>query len=85
MSRVLTPRGDLEQRMGERFKDVRRSRKVWLAPLAEALGVSINTIRWHEAGARPMRSDLIVRAAEVIGVPAGDLLPPTETEEGAST
>lgn len=84
MSKVLTASSELEARMGQRFREMRRSRKVWLTTLSEALGVSINTIRWHEAGVRSMRSDLIVRAAEVIGVPAGDLLLPNEAEEGAS-
>ena len=74
MSKTLVPRGDLERRMGERFKELRREHKIWLEPLAKALGVSINTIRWHEAGVRSMRSDLIVRAAEIIGVPAGELV-----------
>ena len=87
MSKTLVPRGDLERRMGERFKELRREHKIWLEPLAKALGVSINTIRWHEAGVRPMRSDLIVRAAEVIGVSAGDLVlddKPTKRKRNAS-
>ena len=84
MSNSLTASSELEARIGENFRLVRRSRKVWLTTLAEALGVSVNTIRWHEAGVRSMRSDLIVRAAEVIGVPAAELLQSTETTEGAS-
>lgn len=69
-----TAKGQTERLLGERFRSVRRSRKVWLLDLSKALNVSVNTIRWHEAGARMMRSDLIVRAAEVLNVTPDDLL-----------
>lgn len=60
--------------LGARFKEVRRRQKVWLRPLAEALGCSINTIRWHEAGDRMMRLDEVVKAAGVMGVEPAELL-----------
>lgn len=74
MTTTPIPKGDFERELGERFRAVRRARKVWLRPLADALGVSVNTIRWHESGARMMRADTIVKAAEIIGVEPGDLL-----------
>lgn len=54
--------------LGARFREVRRARKVYLRPLAEALGCSINSIRWMEAGARMMRADQLVKAAHIMGV-----------------
>lgn len=68
------PKGDLEAKLGAQFRDTRRARGVWLRPLSKLLGVSVNTVRWHEAGARMMRTDDIVRAAEIIGVSPADLV-----------
>lgn len=74
MATVPTPRGEFEAALGERFKAARRARKVWLRDLAKVLGVSVNTIRWHENGARMLRVDLLVQAANHMGVAPGDLL-----------
>ncbi len=80
MATVPTPKGDFEARLGETFRFIRRARSVWLRDLAKVLGVSVNTIRWHENGARMMRADLIVKAADHMGVEPGVLLGET-TEE----
>jgi transcriptional regulator with XRE-family HTH domain len=64
--------------LGARFKEVRRRQKVWLRPLAEQLGCSLNTIRWHEAGDRMLRLDQVVQAARIMGVQPSELLPPQE-------
>lgn len=74
MSTIPTPKGDFHAALGERFKAVRRGRKVWLRDLAKELGVSVNTIRWHESGARMLRVDLLVKAADHMGVEPGELL-----------
>jgi transcriptional regulator with XRE-family HTH domain len=71
---IPIPRSELEARLGERFRVERKRADVRLRELAETLGVSINTIRWHEYGARMMRADLIVRAAGRMGVEPGVLL-----------
>lgn len=77
------PAGDLEQRLGAHFRKLRKERKFSLVALAAAMKCSVNTIRWHEAGARLMRFDDVVRAAEVIGVAPDRLLPtnPEATKE----
>jgi len=62
------PRSDLEERLGAQFRNERKRNRVLLRDLAKALGVSVNTVRWHEYGARLMRADLIVRSAQIIGV-----------------
>lgn len=67
-------RGEFEAALGARFREVRKRQKVWLVPLAKALGCSVNTIRWHEYGARMLRADLLVRAAEFMNVPHEDLI-----------
>lgn len=70
----LTAKGDVERALGARFREVRRRQKCWLMNLSRALNCSVNTIRWHEAGARMMRADMIVRAAAVMGVSPDELL-----------
>lgn len=67
-------KGEVERALGERFKAVRRRQKCWLAELSKALDCSVNTIRWHEAGARMMRADMIVRAAAAMGVQPDELV-----------
>jgi transcriptional regulator with XRE-family HTH domain len=74
MATVPIPRGEFEAALGERFRAARRGRKVRLRDLAAALDVSVNTIRWHENGARMLRSDLLVRAAEHMNIPPSELL-----------
>ncbi|CAB4122665.1 HTH_XRE domain containing protein [uncultured Caudovirales phage] len=61
------PRGEVEIELGERFRRVRKSCGMSLAELSLGLKCSINTLRWHEAGARPLRVDEIVRSAEIMG------------------
>lgn len=75
MATKLEPRGDIEAALGAQFRDVRRRQKVWLKELSRSLGCSVNSIRWHEAGARSMRVEMLVRAAQVIGVHPRELIP----------
>lgn len=81
MATKLEPRGDIEAALGAQFRTVRRRQKVWLKELSRRLDCSVNTIRWHEAGARMMRADMLVRAAEIIGVPPHELMPPATQGE----
>jgi len=68
------PKGEVEMALGEQFRAVRRRQKVWLRDLAAKLECSVNTVRWHEAGARMMRADMIVKSAEFMGVSAEELM-----------
>lgn len=68
------PKGDVEIALGEQFRTVRRRQKVWLRDLAAKLECSVNTVRWHEAGARMMRAEMIVKAAEFMGVQPEELI-----------
>lgn len=74
MTTIPQSKGELETALGAQFRETRRANHVWLRELSRQLGVSVNTVRWHEAGARMMRADLIVRAAEIIGVSASELV-----------
>ncbi|HEY6967367.1 MAG TPA: helix-turn-helix transcriptional regulator [Burkholderiales bacterium] len=60
--------------LGELFAEWRRKRKVGLRAIAGSLQVSVNTIRWHEAGDVSLRADMIVRAARVMRVSPGTLI-----------
>lgn len=84
MATIPIAKGELQASIGERFRAVRRSRGVWLRDIATALRCSVNTIRWHETGARMLRADAIVEAAALLGVPASVLLGETDLiiEEG---
>lgn len=81
MTTTPIPKGDLQARLGERFRAVRRSRGVWLRDMASALRCSVNTVRWHENGARMFRTDTIVMAAEYLEVPPSLLLGEGEFNE----
>ena len=79
-STVPSPKGRLEHALGEQFRLVRRQQGVWLRDLSRTLGVSVNTIRWHEAGARMLRTDTLVRAAHLMGVQPTDLIKNVEQQ-----
>lgn len=81
MTTTPIPKGDLQVSLGERFRAVRRSRGVWLRDMANALRCSVNTVRWHENGARMFRADTIVLAAEHLNVPPSILLGEGEFNE----
>lgn len=80
MSTKPVPAGEVEVSLGRRFREVRKRQKVRLLDLSQALGCSINTVRWHEAGARMLRTDDLVRCAGVMGVDPAELTvnPPQE-------
>ena len=85
--RSATPvaRGEMEAGIGARFRSIRKASRVSLKPLAVHLECSVNTVRWHEAGARMMRADLIVRAAQFMKVNPQELLPPEHQSEAKRT
>lgn len=74
-------RGALEERIGSAFRSARVEAGISLMDMANALGCSINTVRWHEAGARLFRADDIVRAASIMDVPPDTLLGPAQDAE----
>lgn len=80
MTTKPVPAGEVEQALGRRFREVRKRQKVRLLDLSQALGCSINTVRWHEAGARMLRTDDLIRCAGVMGVDPAELTvnPPQE-------
>lgn len=82
MSTKPIPKGPLEIALGQRFRVTRERQKVTLKDLARELDVSVNMIRWHEAGDRMMRAEVLLKAAQIMGVPAGELMEiPTESEQ----
>jgi transcriptional regulator with XRE-family HTH domain len=68
------PVGPREVALGAAFQLARKKRRLSLRRLARILHVSVNTLRWHEAGAVMFRTGTIVRAAEVMDVPPVVLL-----------
>jgi transcriptional regulator with XRE-family HTH domain len=69
----LTARGFREAMIGAAFRAAREKQKIPLRTLAPAIGVSINTIRWHEAGARLLRTETVDKAAQFMNVPVSHL------------
>lgn len=74
MSTVPYPAGADEARLGAQFRSVRERQGMSLIDLSRQLGCSINTVRWHEAGARMMRANLIARAASILGTSVAELV-----------
>lgn len=60
--------------LGRRFREARQRHGVPLSVLATRLGLCVNTIRWHEAGDRMLRTDQLVAAAAIIGCEPIDLI-----------
>ena len=66
MTTKPVPKTSLEVSLGAHFRKVRKEREFTLDTLRKALGVSVNTLRWHEAGARSMRLNDVVRAVQIM-------------------
>jgi len=73
MSTKPVPAGEVEQALGRRFREVRKRQKIRLVDIASGLQCSINSVRWHEAGARMLRTDDLVRCARIMGVDPSEL------------
>lgn len=65
------------QRLGRYFRHYREAANITLRDMAERMGMSINTIRWHEAGIRLLRVPEIWRASAILGVTPDRLLDPS--------
>lgn len=57
----------IQQMMGGKFLEARLKYGVTLQAIADEIQCSINTIRWHEAGHRCLRGDVLMRVAAVMG------------------
>lgn len=68
------PKGEGQVAVGQLFRAMRKKKKVGLSKMASELGVSINTLRWHENGSRPMRVDMLIEAARVLGCTTTELI-----------
>lgn len=80
-SNVPTPRGELEAALGAAFKAARTAKRWTLIEMAEALGVGVNTIRWHEAGDTIMAPDKLFTAAKLLDVGANVLGAPYRAQQ----
>ncbi len=69
------PLGKKEADAGKRLRELRRSLKISQATMATELGCSINTLRWHEGGARIFRADRLGKAAKILSCRIEELLP----------
>lgn len=70
---VPKSKGDEEAMHGAAFRQARNAASKTLLETAEALGVSVNTIRWHEAGASIMKPDKLMTAANLFGADPVDI------------
>lgn len=76
-----TPGTNDQIALGVAFRRARTAAGVTQEQIKVALGVSINTIRWHEAGARCLRADQLVEAARVFKCAPADLTLPGEDHD----
>jgi transcriptional regulator with XRE-family HTH domain len=65
----------VQRKLGELFLAARKANGINLKELAQRMGRSINTVRWHENGARSLRADDLVMAARIMGCSATSLVP----------
>ena len=65
---------DIHAQLGKLFREKRRAAGVSQEDMIAHLGCSINKLRWHEAGARSLRADDLVRAAELLKCEPGELI-----------
>lgn len=70
--------------LGRTFLRERSRTGVTLERIATALKTSINTIRWHEAGARSLRADDLIAAAGVMGCSPATLIAVEEAKQQAN-
>jgi transcriptional regulator with XRE-family HTH domain len=68
------PLDSANRAMGEAFRLARKRAGFGLREASEQLGVSINTIRWHEAGSHMMRADTVRKAAMLFDCSADALM-----------
>jgi transcriptional regulator with XRE-family HTH domain len=71
---TLTPKSEDAERLGKLFREVRERRRVSLLATAAGIDRTINVVRWHEAGARMLRIDELLKAARLFGVPVVTLI-----------
>lgn len=67
--------------LGAVFRAKRSEAGVTQEQIKAALGCSINTVRWHEAGARSLRADQLVTAARVMRCDPKDLMVEGESDD----
>lgn len=74
------PKNAFAKSLGARLRVEREAQGITLGDLASALGVAINTVRWHEAGSRLMRADELAAAAKWLRLDPPSLLVPHDPE-----
>lgn len=74
---------DANRVIGEAFRVARERKRVSLLNLSREIDCSVNMLRWHEAGARMLRVDLVYAAARALDADLRTLLPdiPDETRQ----
>jgi transcriptional regulator with XRE-family HTH domain len=63
---IPQPQSQWHAEIGALLRDQRVKRGLTLHAFAEKLGVSVNTLRWHETGARLMGLEAIKIASEIL-------------------
>lgn len=62
---VPIPKGPEEAKIGAAFRAARTGKGVTLAATAASIGVSVNSVRWHEGGASIMPPEKVFAAAKL--------------------
>lgn len=80
-SKTLKPGSKLNARLGGMFRRARHDAGKTLVQTADAIGVSVNTVRWHENGTTPLRAHHLALAALLFGCPPDRLLLPADPDD----
>lgn len=64
-----TPSSEENAALGRLMRQCREAAQINVRDMARAVGVSLNTYRWHEGGALMLRLDKVIMASRVLGLP----------------
>jgi transcriptional regulator with XRE-family HTH domain len=78
--RVATPTDPYYERVGERVRTRRQSKRITQEALAVALGVNRTTLVNIEKGRQRLAVHQLVRIADHLGCPAAELIPSNEED-----
>lgn len=68
----------IDVEVGLTVRRIRKERGISQGALGDAIGITFQQIQKYERGANRISASMLVRAAKVLGVQPGDLLPKTD-------
>lgn len=67
-------KSDTEMQLGLTFRRLRKAKGFSMRGIARRMGIAVNSVRWHEAGATMLRADDLLKATEILDCTANDVM-----------